>query len=213
MPRRHKVRQFKPYLMRYLHSNDPNYEPVLRDLLEHEHEVYDESTIGADADMERGQRRTETWHIVFTELTDILTPFHIEQLFDRLEKDFSATCQLLREMANPQPVEDASGFGPYLMRYLDANDPNYEPVLRDLLEHEHVVYDAITANEEVDFQRGDRGTHTWRAVYDELGSLLSPGRVAELFDKLEKDFSSTCRLFHEMAEAQKLMETEEGGTG
>ena len=213
MPRRHKVRQFKPYLMRYLHSSDPNYEPVLRDLFEHEHEVYDDVTASEETDFRRGDRETHTWHVVFTELTDILTPFHIEQLFERMEKDFSATCRVMREMSDPQPAGNAPGFRPYLTRYLLSGDPNYEPVLRDLLEHEHEVYDAVTASEETDFRRGDRGTHTWRAVYDQLAGVLSTDQIGELFEKLEKDFSATCRLFHEMAEAQKLIETEEGGPG
>ena len=71
MPRRHKVRKFKPYLMRYLHSEDPNFEPVLHDLLIHEHEVYDESTVGEGAEVTRGERLSHMWHVVFTELTDI----------------------------------------------------------------------------------------------------------------------------------------------
>lgn len=213
MPRRHKVRKFKPYLMRYLHSADPNYEPVLMDLLEHEHLIYDESTVGEGAESTRGERLPHMWHVVFTELTDILTPFHIEQLFERLERDFSATCQILREMSDPQPVEKEPGFRHYLMRYLESNDPNYEPVLRDLLEHEHEVYDAFTASEEVDFKRGERGTLTWREVYNELSTVISPGQIRELFDKLERDFSATRQLFHEMAEAEKLIQEEEGGPG
>ena len=213
MPRRHKVRQFKPYLMRYLHSEDPNFEPVLHDLLEHEHEVYDESTVGEGAEVTRGERLSHMWHVVFTGLTDILTPFHIEQLFERLEKDFSATCQTLREMSDPQPMEKEPEFRHYLMRYLNSNDPNYEPVLRDLLEHEHDVYDAITASEEVDFRRGERGAHTWHAVYSELAKVISPEQIRVLFDKLERDFSATRQLFHEMAEAEKLMQEEEGGPG
>ncbi len=213
MPRRHKVRKFKPYLMRYLHSEDPNFEPVLHDLLIHEHEVYDKSTVGEGADMTRGDRLSHMWHVVFTELTDILTPFHIEQLFERLEKDFSATCRILRDMSDPQPMEKEPEFRHYLMRYLHSNDPNYEPVLRDLLEHEHEVYDAITANQEIDFRRGERGTNTWRAVYSQLSNIISPEQINHLFDKLERDFSATCELFHEMAEAEKLMQEEEGGPG
>lgn len=213
MARLHKIRKFKPYLMRYLHSGDPNHEPVLRDLLEHEHEVYDEITADADADLARGQRGARTWHVVFTELTDILTPFHIEQVFDRLERDFSATCQTVREMAGPGAAEATRAFRPYLMRYVDADDPNYEPVLRDLLDLEHEAYDAITASAEAALQRGERGTHTWQAVYGALAKVISPEQIRRLFDKLERDFSATCQLFHEMAEAEKLMKTEEGGPG
>ena len=213
MPRRHKVRKFKPYLMRYLHSDDPNYEPVLMDLLEHQHLIYDESTVGEGAESTRGERLPHMWHVVFTELTDILTPFHIEQLFERLEKDFSATCRILREMSDPQPVEKEPDFKHYLMRYLNSNDPNYEPVLRDILEHEHEIYDAITASEEVDFRRGERGTLTWQAVHGQLSKVVSPEQIRELFDKLERDFSATCKLFHEMAEAEKLIQEEEGGPG
>ena len=213
MPRRHKVRKFKPYLMRYLHSDDPNFEPVLHDLLEHEHEVYDESTVGEGAEVTRGERLSHMWHVVFTELTDILTPFHIEQLFERLEKDFSATCRILREMTGPQPVEKEPEFRHYLMRYLQSNDPNYEPVLRDLLEHEHEIYDAMSASEETDFQRGESGTLAWQAVHGQLSKVVSPEQIKELFDKLERDFSVTCELFHEMAEAEKLMQEEEGGPG
>ena len=213
MPRRHKVRKFKPYLMRYLHSADPNYEPVLMDLLEHEHLIYDESTVGEGAESTRGERLPHMWHVVFTELTDILTPFHIEQLFERLEKDFAATCQIMREISDPQPVEKEPQFRHYLMRYLNSNDPNYEPVLRDILEHEHERYDAITASEETDFQRGEHGTFAWQAVHGQLSKVVSHQQIREIFDKLERDFSATCELFHEMAEAEKLIQEEEGGPG
>ena len=178
MPRRHKVRKFKPYLMRYLHSADPNYEPVLMDLLDHEHEVYDESTVGEGAESTRGERLPHMWHVVFTELTDILTPFHIEQLFERLERDFAATCRVLREMSDPQPVEKEPAFRHYLMRYLESDDPNYEPVLRDILEHEHEAYDAITASEETlifsaaitERSPGRRSTASSRASFRPGGS-------------------------------------------
>ena len=165
------------------------------------------------AESTRGDRLPHMWHVVFTELTDILTPFHIEQLFERLEKDFAATCQVLREMSDPQPVEKEPEFRHYLMRYMNSDDPNYEPVLRDILEHEHERYDAITASEEVDFQRGEQGTLAWQAVYSQLCSVISPARIEELFDKLERDFSATCELFNEMAEAEKLIQEEEGGPG
>jgi hypothetical protein len=60
--------------MRYLHASDPNFEPVLLDLLEHEHEVYEELTIKTGA-LRRGERKRDSWEVVFTELTDILTRF------------------------------------------------------------------------------------------------------------------------------------------
>ncbi len=213
MARLQKVRNFKPYLMRYLHSNNPNYEPVLRDLLNFENEVYDQITASEDAEMQRGQRGAQTWHVVFTALTDILTPFHIEQLFERMERDFSATCQALRETPDQQPIASARQFRPYLMRYLLSNDPNYEPVLRDLLEREGEAYNAITESAETDLQRGERGTHAWRAVHGELSKVVSPEQISQLFNKLEKDFSATCQLFHEMAEAENLIKVEEGGPG
>ena len=103
MKRLHKVRDFKPYLMRYLHASDPNFEPVLLDLLEHEHEVYEELTKKTGA-LRRGERKRDSWEVVFTELTDILTPLQIEQLFDRLQKDFQATCEHLHEMAESQKL-------------------------------------------------------------------------------------------------------------
>ncbi len=112
MKRLHRVRKFKPYLMRYVHNSDPNYEPVLRELLDHEHEVYDEMTL-SKKEMARGVRAEDTWEIVFSELTDILTPVQIEQLFDRLEKDFSATCARFHEMAESQRLleQDEGGAG------------------------------------------------------------------------------------------------------
>lgn len=103
MRRLHRVRNFKPYLMRYVHNNDPNYEPVLRELLDHEHEVYDEITLSRKK-MARGERGDNTWEVVFSELTDILTPVQIQQLFERLEKDFSATCARFHEMAEAQKL-------------------------------------------------------------------------------------------------------------
>ena len=86
-------------------------------------------------------------------------------------------------------------------------------MLRDILEHEHEVYDAITASEETDFQRGAHGAFAWRAVHGQLSKVVSHQQVRELFDKLERDFSATCELFHEMAEAEKLIQEEEGGPG
>ena len=103
MKRLHRVRNFKPYLMRYVHNNDPNYEPVLREILDHEHEVYDETTLSRK-EMARGERGDNTWEVVFGELTDILTPVQVQQLFEHLEKDFSATCARFREMAEAQKL-------------------------------------------------------------------------------------------------------------
>ena len=111
MKRLHKVRNFKPYLMRYVHANDPNYEPVLRELLDHEHEVYDDLTLHS-GELKRGERRESTWQIVFEELTDILTPFQIQQLFERLEKDFKKTCAHFHEMAESQKLLENDEGGP-----------------------------------------------------------------------------------------------------
>ncbi len=105
MKRLHKVRSFKPYLMQYLHASDLNYEPVLRELLDHEHEVYDDLTL-TPKKLPRGERGESTWQVVFDELTDILTPFQIQQLFERLEKDFSATCESFQKMAESQKLLD-----------------------------------------------------------------------------------------------------------
>jgi len=101
MRRAHRVRNFKPYLMRYVHNNDPNYEPVLRELLDHEHEVYDELTL-TKKEMGRGEREGNTWEVVFAELTDVLTPVQIEKLFDRMEKDFRSTCATFAKWLNPR---------------------------------------------------------------------------------------------------------------
>ena len=112
MKRLHRVRNFKPYLMRYVHNSDPNYEPVLRELLDHEHEVYDEMTLSRK-EMSRGERGENTWEVVFAELTDVLTPVQIEQLFDRLEKDFSSTCEKFHKMSEAQRLleDDEGGAG------------------------------------------------------------------------------------------------------
>lgn len=101
-------------------------------------------------------------------------------------------------------------YKPYLMRYVHGGDPNYEPVLRDILDHEHEVYDELT-KEDMKFQRGERRGHSWEVVFRELTDVLSPLQVEQLFDRLLKDFEETCNLFHEMAEAQKLIEDDEGG--
>lgn len=89
--------------MRYLHASDPNFEPVLLDLLEHEHEVYEELT-RKKGELRRGERKRDSWEVVFTELTDVLTPLQIEQLFDRLQKDFQATCEHLLELSESQKL-------------------------------------------------------------------------------------------------------------
>jgi hypothetical protein len=98
--------------MRYVHSGDPNYEPVLRELFDHEHEVYDDFTLGTK-ELKRGKMDDQTWHIVFDELTNILTPFQIQHLFERLEKDFSATCARFLDMAESQKLleQDEGGLG------------------------------------------------------------------------------------------------------
>lgn len=109
--RKFKIRKFKAYLMRYVHGTDPNYEPVLRDLLDHEHEVYDELT-KEKMKFERGERRANSWEVVFRELTDILSPFQVEQLFDRLLKDFEETAELFHEMAEAQKIIQQDEGGP-----------------------------------------------------------------------------------------------------
>ncbi|MBI3127350.1 MAG: hypothetical protein HYZ11_07075 [Candidatus Tectomicrobia bacterium] len=111
MERLQKVRNFKPYLMRYIHSHDPNYEPVLRDLLDHEHEIYDEMTKERKV-LERGKRQRDSWEVVFSELSQILTPLQIQQLFAGLERDFRSTCQMIHEMAESQMLLDQEIGGP-----------------------------------------------------------------------------------------------------
>lgn len=105
MEKLQKVRKFKPYLMRYIHSHDPNYEPVLRDLLDHEHTVYDDMTKKRKV-LERGTRQRDSWEVVFSELCQVLTPLQIQQLFADLEKDFHSTCQMIHEMAESQKLLD-----------------------------------------------------------------------------------------------------------
>ena len=111
MERSHKVQKFRPYLMRYLHSSDPNYEPVLRDLLDHEHAVYDEMTKKRKV-LERGRRERDSWEVVFSELSQVLTPLQIQQLFAMLERDFRVTCQMFHDMAEAQSLIDHETGGP-----------------------------------------------------------------------------------------------------
>ena len=111
MPRANQVRKFKPYLMRYLHSHDPNFEPVLRDILDHEHLVYDEMTKKRKV-LKRGVRDRDSWEVVFTELCQVLTPLQIQQLFASLERDFRVTCQMFHEMAEAQKLLDQEEGGP-----------------------------------------------------------------------------------------------------
>jgi hypothetical protein len=61
--------------------------------------------------------------------------------------------------------------------------------------------------------RGERGDNTWEVVFAELTDILTPVQIQQLFERLEKDFHATCARFHEMAEAQKLLEHDEGGPG
>lgn len=103
-------------------------------------------------------------------------------------------------------------FKPYLMRYLYSHDPNYEPVLRDILDHENSVYDEMTKSRKV-MERGTRDRDSWEVVFSELCQVLTPIQIQQLFASLEKDFHATCQMVHEMAEAQKLLEHEEGGQG
>lgn len=103
-------------------------------------------------------------------------------------------------------------FRPYLMRYLHANDPNFEPVLRDLLDFEHIFYDEMTKNEG-DLSRGGRSVHTWERVFAALEGILTPIQIQQLVSRLEQDFKSVCEHLNEMAEAQKLLEHDHGGAG
>ena len=103
LTRNHQFRKFKPYVMRYLHSHDPNFEPVLRDLLDHESEVYEELTRRGEK-CTRGQRCEQSWQIVFTELAGILTPTQVQQLMERLRADFEETCGILHDMAEGEKM-------------------------------------------------------------------------------------------------------------
>lgn len=84
------MREFKPYVMRYLHG-DPNYEPVLRDILEHESAIYDRMTKETHS-LRRGASGEEAWKEVFGELHRFLKADKIEELFEKLQADFNATC-------------------------------------------------------------------------------------------------------------------------
>lgn len=103
MAKKQEFRKFKPYIMRYLHSSDPNFEPVLRDLLDHERFVYQELS-QQGANFTRGERSAKGWEVVFGELAQILTPNQIMQLLSRLRKDFEKTCQTLQEMAEGEKI-------------------------------------------------------------------------------------------------------------
>lgn len=111
-----------------------------------------------------------------------------------------------------KPIHTVRQFKPYLMRYLHSHDPNYEPVLRDLLDHENAVYDSMTKEHKV-LERGRRERNSWEIVFTELSRVLTPFQIQQLFASLDKDFHATCEMFHDMAEAQKLLEHEEGGLG
>ena len=50
-------------------------------------------------------------------------------------------------------------------------------------------------------------------VFAELTDVLTPVQIEHLFERMEKDFSATCTHFREMAEAQRLLEQDEGGAG
>ncbi|MEK6709198.1 MAG: hypothetical protein AABZ64_01325 [Nitrospinota bacterium] len=111
-----------------------------------------------------------------------------------------------------EPTRTVQKFKPYLMRYIHSHDPNYEPVLRDLLDRENAVYDEMTKKRKV-LKRGARDRDSWEVVFTELCQVLTPFQVQQLFASLEKDFRATCQMMHEMAETQKLLEQEEGGPG
>lgn len=110
MAKKQEFRKFKPYLMRYLHSHDPNFEPVLRDLLDHERFVYQELSQQGD-NFTRGERSAKGWEVVFSELAQILTPNQILQLLSRLREDFEKTCKTLQDMAEGEKilVDDQGG--------------------------------------------------------------------------------------------------------
>ncbi len=103
MAKKQEFRKFKPYIMRYLHSSDPNFEPVLRDLLDHERYVYQELT-QQGADLTRGERSARGWEVVFRELAGILTPTQVQQLIARLRQDFNETCDELQHMAEGEKI-------------------------------------------------------------------------------------------------------------
>ena len=91
-------------LMAYVHGEFANYEPVLRDLLEFEQALYEESLRREGNGFERGHRAEKTWQLVFEELTGMLTTLQMEQLMDRLTRDFRNTCDLFLELNQSQKL-------------------------------------------------------------------------------------------------------------
>ncbi|MDA1000106.1 MAG: hypothetical protein O2807_06270 [bacterium] len=103
MFRREMVKKFRDHLMGYLHGTDLNYEPALRFLMNHEHEVYEE-LVANNGSFHRGDRNAEAWKTVFQELTAALSPIQIQQLLTRLSRDFMKTNIMIEEMAESQKI-------------------------------------------------------------------------------------------------------------
>ena len=103
MTRQHQFRKFKPYIMRYVHRADPNFEPVLRDLLDHENAVYNELT-EQGLECTRGERCGKSWEVVFNELAGILTPDQVQKMIEHLREDFDKVCVHLHEMAETERI-------------------------------------------------------------------------------------------------------------
>lgn len=103
MPRKKKIKEFRDGFMGYIHGNDPNYEPAMRFLLNHEHEVFEELTIQREV-FEPLEQNKEAWRIVFNELSAALSPSQIQQLFEGLAKDFLMTGMRFVAMAESQKI-------------------------------------------------------------------------------------------------------------
>ncbi|MBI4251641.1 MAG: hypothetical protein HY618_04195 [Candidatus Tectomicrobia bacterium] len=97
-----------------------------------------------------------------------------------------------------------------LMAYIHGEFPNYEPVLRDLLEFEQALYEENLGRNGGAFQRGRRAEKTWHLVFEEPAGMLTPLQTEQLVDRLTKDFRSACDLFVELAQTQKLLLPDEG---
>jgi hypothetical protein len=98
-----QIKALRNNLMGYIHGQDANFEHAFRFLLNQAHEIYEEMS-SKNHPIQPGERRSETWKLLFNELTFALSPLQIQQLFERFTKDVLEMGVNMAEMAESQKI-------------------------------------------------------------------------------------------------------------
>lgn len=94
-------KRIKTVMMTYLHDDGSRYEPVVLAMLRMR-ETHFLAARTRNGGAVRGSRSESTWHKVFEDLAMILSPMQLEQLAERISKDFRGTCDLFLGLARSQ---------------------------------------------------------------------------------------------------------------